>query len=128
MEYHIAKELDQCVLPGRAIRKCVGGDGKIHSEEMSFGRTMFSPKYDVMKPHCHAEEIIYVLDTKGGYVQFGETEECLGGRVKLRPDMVLHFAPMEWHVFTFEEEDGYSDILFFYSQVENLRPEEKTEK
>lgn len=124
MEYHIAKELEQCELPGRAIRKCVGMDGKIHSEEMSFGRTMFAPKYGIMQPHHHAEEIIYVLDTKKGYVKFGETEECLGGRVDLKPDMVLHFADQEWHAFCFDEEDGYADILFFYSQIDNLRPEE----
>lgn len=125
MEYHFAKELDNCVLPGRAIRKCVGLDGKIHSTEMSFGRTMFAPEYGSMQPHHHAEEIIYVLDAKNSYVKFGEEEDCGNGKIQLSTDMVLHFAEMEWHVFGFDDPEGYADILFFYPGVQNLRPEEK---
>lgn len=124
MKYHIAKELDPCILPGRAIRKCVGKDGEIHSEVMSFGRTRFAPQYGTMQPHHHAEEIIYVLDTMHGYVIFGK-EDCSEGRVDLEPGMVLHFADQEWHAFRFDKKDGYADILFFYSGVNDLRPEEK---
>ena len=125
MEYHIAGGLEITALPGRGIRKCVGLDGAIKSDQMSFGRTLFSPQYGAMEPHCHAEETIYVLDTIGGRVRFGATKDCADGNVMLKADMVLHFAPMEWHVFEFDDNEGYSDILFFYAQVDNLRPEGK---
>jgi hypothetical protein len=44
-------------------------------------------------------------------------------KVILEAGMVLHFDPLEWHVFEFEA-DGYVDIIFFYGQVTNIRPEE----
>jgi hypothetical protein len=126
MEYHIASNLPQLALSGRAICKSIGSDGAaIESKSMSFGRSMFSLAYGAMQPHNHAEEIIYVLATKAGRVRFGATKDCSEGNVVLQPGMVLHFAPMEWHVFEFDEPDGYSDVLFFYAQTDNLRPETK---
>jgi len=37
--------------------------------------------------------------------------------------MTLHFPPLEWYVFEFES-GGHVVIVFFYRQVDNMRPEE----
>lgn len=125
MDYHIVSDISRTVLPGRAVKKSIGKDGKCYSDKMTFGRTMFSLQFGVMEPHHHAEEIIYVLDTQKGIVRYGSTSECTEGYTKLEPGMVLHFHDQEWHAFEFEQPDGYSDILFYYAQVDDLRPEEK---
>ena len=125
MRYETVGEMPLTQLPGRAIRKSIGKDGGIKSDAMTFGRTCFSLQYGKMAPHCHAEEIIYVLDAAAGSCRYGSTEECADGEVMLKKDMVLHIRPMEWHVFEFTDPKGYADVLFFYAQVENLRPEEK---
>ncbi|MEG2175157.1 MAG: hypothetical protein RR135_06720, partial [Oscillospiraceae bacterium] len=80
-------------------------------------------QYGTMAPHFHGEELIYVLNASHGIVRYGKTEACDEGQVTLRPDMLLHFADKEWHVFEFSEPDGYSDILFFYPQTVDVRPE-----
>ena len=124
MEYEIVNSLPSVFLKGRSIKKAVGLDeAAIPSHSMSFGRTLFSRRSGIMDPHCHAEEIIYVLNASQGIVRFGPTEACSGGTVRLQPDMILHFAAGEWHVFETLDPEGYSDVLFFYAQTDHLRPE-----
>ena len=45
----------------------------------------------------------------------------------LEPGMTLYFDELEWHVFGYDL-GGYVDIIFFYGQVNNIRPEEIYEK
>lgn len=123
---HISKEtLEEVMLPGRKVRTCVGKNAKSPSEKMTYGYTTYSPDCGPMEPHHHAEEIAYICDTKNGYVRFGPEKDNLGEQIYLKPGETLHFPELEWHVFGYDGEDGFIDILFFYAQTTNIRPEEK---
>ena len=74
-----------------------------------------------MEPHHHAEETIYVVDARDGYVRPGTAADQIGDRVQLEAGMILHFPELEWHVFEWDE-GGYVDALFIYGQVDNIRP------
>ena len=123
MEHFLFSQLKETELPGRAVYKAIGADSFVKSTGMTYGRTRFSLDYGPMAPHHHAEEIIYVLDTKAGIVRWGDTEACTGGTLRLEAGMTLHFPAQEWHVFEFEQPDGYSEILFFYGSTTDIRPE-----
>ena len=43
--------------------------------------------------------------------------------MELQKGDLLHFPPLEWHVFRCRE-GGYLDALCIYGQVTNIRPEE----
>ncbi len=47
----------------------------------------------------------------------------LGEPHPLEAGLTLHIPPMEWHVFRWRP-GGHLDIIFFYGQVDNIRPEE----
>ena len=116
-------EIQKEILPGRAIQKVIGKDGASKSEKMTMGFAYYSDESGPMEPHHHAEEIVYILSSENGWVRRGESPEMLGDPVMLEPGMTLHFPPLEWHVFEFEP-GGHVDIIFFYGQVDNIRPEE----
>ena len=67
-----------------------------------------------MEPHKHAEEGIYVIDAKDGWVDWGPRKDQLTERTYLASGMLLHVPPEEWHVFRYEE-DGFVDILHVYA-------------
>jgi hypothetical protein len=90
---------------------------------MTMGFAYYSDESAPMEPHHHAEEICYVLDARGGWVRFGGSREELSDRAPIVGGMSLHIAELEWHVFEYDE-GGFVDILFFYGQVENIRPED----
>jgi len=57
------------------------------------------------------------LCAKDGYTQhgdFGAEPTELGDRIKLEEGMTLYFPADEWHVIEYDE-DGFVDIIFFYS-------------
>ena len=116
-------ELHQEKLPGRTIQKAVGKDCFSTSARMTMGFATYSEESGPMAPHHHAEEIIYVTDAKDAWVRYGESEDELTTRVDLEEGMTLHFPSLEWHVFEFED-GGYLDVIFFYGQVDQIRPEE----
>jgi mannose-6-phosphate isomerase-like protein (cupin superfamily) len=105
-------------LPGRVIQLVSGGTGAVSpSEVITMGFAHYSIESGPMSPHRHVEEIVYVLESKTGYVRhggFGDAPTELGERIELKPGMTLHFPPQEWHVFEFDE-GGHVDIIFFYS-------------
>ena len=43
--------------------------------------------------------------------------------MELHEGDLIHFPPLEWHVFGYKE-GGYLDALCIYGQVTNIRPEE----
>jgi len=110
-------------LPGRVLQNVVGKDGRSKSGRMTMGFAHYSAESGPMEPHHHAEEICYIIDARGGWVSFGPSREHLPERAALRPGMTLHVAELEWHVFEYDE-GGFVDIIFFYGQVDNIRPEE----
>jgi hypothetical protein len=123
MEIIARHELKEHKLPGRIIQKAVGKDALSKSGKMTMGFGRYSNENGPMEPHQHAEEICYVIDCRNAWVKFGGTRDELDKQAGLEPGMTLHVPEMEWHVFEYAE-DGFLDIIFFYGQVDNIRPEE----
>ena len=67
-----------------------------------------------MEPHQHAEEGIYVIDAKDGWLEWGSEKDQLTEKVDLAAGMLLHVPPGEWHVFKYKE-GGFVDIVFVYA-------------
>ena len=110
-------------LPGRGIRKAVGKDALSPSQKMTMGFARYEAAYGPMEPHHHAEEALFVVDARSGWVRFGPAPDALGEKVELKPGTILHVPELEWHVFGFEP-GGYVEVVFFYGQVDNIRPEQ----
>ena len=115
--------LKEHALPGRVIQKAVGKESASASAKMTMGFATYSEESGPMEPHHHAEEIVYILFAKDGWVRYGPGKNDLLKRAELEPGMTLHIPALMWHVFEFNE-GGHVDIIFFYGQVDNIRPEE----
>ena len=115
--------LEKHALPGRVIQKAVGKDSASQSNKMTMGFATYSAESGPMEPHHHAEEIVHILSSVDGWVRYGNSKEELPEKVELESGMTLHIPPLLWHVFEFGE-GGQVDIIFFYGQVDNIRPEE----
>jgi hypothetical protein len=122
MEMLKRNDLKKGILPGRFVQSAVGSNAAIDSAVMSLGWARFTGEYGPMEPHQHAEESIIVIDAKNGYVRYGSEKDQLCQRISVTSDTVLHFPDQEWHVFEYDE-DGYVEILYFYAQSDNIRPE-----
>jgi len=123
MEIIVRENLEKESLPGRIIQKAVGKDGASLSGKMTMGFARYSEESGPMDPHQHAEEIVYILGAENGWVRKGTEKGNLGAPLPLEAGMILHFPPLEWHVFEFDP-GGHVDIIFFYGQVDKIRPEE----
>jgi hypothetical protein len=117
------EELKREKLPGRIIQDAVGKDACSRSTRMTMGFGLYSEESGPMEPHQHAEEIIYILSAKDSWVRHGSSRDQLGSPIPLQSGMTLHFPELEWHVFEYDE-GGHVDLIFFYGQVDNIRPEE----
>jgi len=117
------ENLEKEYLPGRTIQKAVGKDAFSQSERMTIGFARYSDESGPMEPHHHAEEIVHVLSAKDGWVRRGNAPDSLTDPIPLEAGDTLHFPPLEWHVFEFKP-GGHVDIIFFYGQVDHIRPEE----
>lgn len=111
------------LLPGRIITKAVGKGNPSESGRMTVGYADYCKEAGPMAPHNHAEETVFIIRAESGYVRHGDKMDQLGERIPLEPGMLLHFPPLEWHVFEYDE-GGRIEILFIYGQVDNIRPEE----
>jgi Cupin domain len=110
-------------LPGRVIQSVLGKDAHVPSAKMTIGFARYSAESGPMEPHQHAEETLYVVAARDGWVRCGDDPARLGAEVALEAGMVLHFPELEWHQFGFRG-DGFVDALFCYGQVDHIRPEE----
>ena len=113
-------------LPGRKIQTAVGKGAFSPSLKMTMGFARYSDDSGPMAPHQHAEEICYVLSARDSWIETLEDPVQPGEPLPLEPGMVLHIPPLEWHVFRWKK-GGSLDILFFYGQVDHIRPEEGVE-
>jgi hypothetical protein len=111
-------------LPGRVIQSVLGKDAFVPSGKMTVGFARYAAESGLMEPHQHAEETLFVVAARDGWVRSGEAPDRLGPKVPLDAGVVLHFPELEWHQFGFGG-DGFVDVLFCYGQVENIRPEDK---
>jgi len=123
MEIITRDQLERVLLPGRAIQKAVGKDAYSKSTRMTMGYAYYSAETGPMEPHHHAEEIVYILSTDRGWIRKGAEKDQLSDPIPLKAGMTIHIPPLEWHVFEYED-GGHVDILFFYGQVDQIRPEE----
>jgi hypothetical protein len=123
MKYFRRDDLEKVMLPGRVIQTAVGKDGPAKSGRMTVGFARYSAESGPMEPHHHAEEVVYILDAKNGWVRYGPEKDKLGDPVPLESGMILHNPSLEWHVFE-HGEGGFVDIVFIYGQVDRIRPEE----
>ena len=116
-------ELEKRYLPGRVIQSAVGKGARSASGKMTMGFARYAAVSGPMEPHHHAEEIVYVLESRDGWVRCGPRKDELGDPIRLASGMILHFPELEWHVFEYDE-GGHVDIIFFYGQVDNIRAED----
>ena len=70
-------------LPGRVIQKAVGKDSASTSGKMTMGFARYSAASGPMEPHQHAEEIVYIVDAKAGWVRAGSEKDELGQPIPL---------------------------------------------
>jgi hypothetical protein len=118
------EELPEHRLVGRIIQKAVGREAAARSERMTMGFARYSDASGPMEPHCHAEETIFVLAAEEGWVRCGPAKDDLPHRFPLRAGQTLHIPALEWHVFE-HRAGGHVDIIFFYGQVDDIRPEDQ---
>ncbi len=123
MDFMHRSELPEERLPGRIIQKAVGKGAASPSQKMTVGFARYSAESGPMEPHHHAEETVYIIDARDGWLRYGPAKDRLDKKVTLEAGMVLHAPELEWHVFEYAE-GGFVDIVFIYGQVENIRPEE----
>ena len=123
MKYIYRNRLRQHNLPGRILQYAVGKDSESVSMKMTMGFATYSSASGIMEPHQHAEEVVYVVRAHDVWIRTGPGKDKLGDSVRLEPSMVLHIPEMEWHVFEYGE-GGFIDVIFFYGQIDNIRPEE----
>jgi hypothetical protein len=114
MDHFRRNDVETGVIPGRAVQRAIGREGRSPSELVSVGFARFSAEHGEMPPHCHGEEAMYVLDARDGWVEYGSAEDQLDSRCDLAAGMVLHVTAGEWHVFR-HAPDGFVDIVFFFT-------------
>ena len=115
----------ECIaLLGRSIQKAIGLDAFSYSDKMSIGYACYKKKYGKMDPHCHAEETVYILKVRKGFIRIGKNKQDLNIKIQLHPGMLLHLLKDEWHVFEYDK-GGSIEIIFIYGQVDSIRPEDK---
>lgn len=123
MRVLLREDIEQDKLPGRIIQRAVGKNSFSDSKKMTVSFAHYSAESGPMEPHQHAEETVYIIEAKDGWVRKGPSKDCLNEKVMLRKDVVLHFDELEWHVFEYGS-GGFVDALCIYGQVDNIRPEE----
>lgn len=117
------EDIDPDHLPGRVIQRVIGRNSASASDKMTVSFARYAPESGPMEPHQHAEETVYIIDARDGWVRKGPAKDDLNEKVMLRKDTVLHFDELEWHVFEYGA-GGFIDALCIYGQVDNIRPEE----
>lgn len=110
-------------LPGRGLRRFVGRESALASEEMTVGTARYADEFGPMQPHHHAEETVYVLEADRAWVRWGSGPDDLPERIDLEPGVVINTPAWEWHVFEWEP-GGHLELLFIYGQVDDIRPED----
>ena len=123
MRVLLKEDLEKDHLPGRIIQRAVGRNSASESAKMTVSFARYSAESGPMEPHQHAEETVYIIDARDGWVRKGPSKDCLNEKAMLGKDNVLHFDELEWHVFEYGP-GGFIDALCIYGQVDNIRPED----
>jgi len=117
MEYFKREDALRVNASGRLIQRIFGNNSACEIDNANMGFAHFSEEeYGKMPCHYHEDEIIYILEVRDAYTEYGETRESMNNRKELKAGDVLRFHNGEFHVFKFTSKEGYLDILFFFSQ------------
>lgn len=116
-------ELPEEPLPGRVLQRAIGKNSASASGKMTVSFCRYSKESGPMEPHHHAEETVYIIDAKDGWIRKGPSKDNLNETVPVRKGTILHFDELEWHVFEYGE-GGFIDAACIYGQVDNIRPED----
>jgi hypothetical protein len=127
MRVLLKEEIEKDYLPGRIIQRAVGRNSASESVKMTVSFARYSEESGPMEPHRHAEETVYIIDAKAGWVCKGPSKDCLNEKVMLDRGVLLHFDELEWHVFEYGP-GGCIEALCIYGQVDNIRPEDILER
>lgn len=114
MKHFSRDDVEKKVMPGRTLQMAMGRVAFSPSEHMTVGFAHYSVDAGPMEPHQHAEESMYVIDAKDGWIEWGPEPDKLTEKVDLKAGMLLHAPPGEWHVFKYKE-GGFVDIVFVYA-------------
>ncbi|MDD3663080.1 MAG: hypothetical protein PHT84_04405 [Candidatus Pacebacteria bacterium] len=115
---HVSREVcPKKDMPGRTTNAAFGKEGvaKIATTDCFVGYATFSPKYGKMKPHYHENEIMYVVDAKDAFVRYGDAPDRMHSRDALKKGDIIRAREGEWHLFEFESEDGFLDLIPFFT-------------
>lgn len=116
-------EIEAEKLPGRVLQRAIGRNSASASEKMTISFAHYSAESGPMEPHHHAEECVYIIDARRGWIRRGPSQTDLPEKVEVAAGTLLHFSEMEWHVFEYGE-NGFIDAICIYGQVDNIRPED----
>lgn len=117
------EELPSEVLPGRLLQRAIGKASASSSGKMTVAFCRYAAESGRMQPHHHAEETIYIIDARDGWVRYGPNSSQIESKVAVRAGTILHFPALEWHVFEYAD-GGFIDAVCIYGQVDNIRPED----
>jgi hypothetical protein len=98
-------------LQGSEIQKAVGAGGLVDSQRFQAGFARYSGQSGQSDARQTVEEIVYVVDSKDGWVQSGPSSDQLEARITVQPGWLLHCHSGEWIRFGYDP-DGYLEILY----------------
>jgi hypothetical protein len=104
-------DLELQKLKGFTEQKAVGPGGLVDSSRFQAGFQRYSGETGQMEAQQLGEEIIYVVDSKDGWVQSGPSPDQLEARITAQAGWLLHCHAGEWTRFGYDP-DGYLDILY----------------
>jgi hypothetical protein len=117
------RDIPKEALVGRVLQRAIGKGSASESGKMTVAFAHYSAESGAMEPHQHAEETVYIVDAKDGWIRKGPSKTDLPEKVPVSAGTVLHFDELEWHVFE-HGPGGFIDALCIYGQVDNIRPED----
>lgn len=105
------------IMQGRTTSIAIGAEGfaAIGTDDAFAGYATFAPKYGVMKPHYHENEIMYIVEAKDAFVRFGDSPDNMVKRYELHAGEIIRARNGEWHIFEFSDETGFLDIIPFFA-------------
>lgn len=117
MDHLRRADLPEKEMLGRVTSAAIGAEGiaAVATDDAFVGYATFAPRYGQMKPHYHENEIMYVVDARGASVRFGAEKDAMDTRQELRKGDIIRARNGEWHLFEFDSDDGFLDLVCFFA-------------
>ena len=112
------KDIPGKVFPGRTRWPAFGSEeAAFQIDDASVGFARFSLEAGPMEPHKHENEILYVLDCKDAFMLYGDTKD-VQSKQPLQVGDIFRMKEGEWHCFSFENQEGYLEMITFYATAD----------